>query len=388
MTGKLVLTQMTLQLAINDMAYRVSFHQILLMALVPVLLLSCSHSSVEGPEADTDAVIGFSTISQELDSRSTGSILISDLNVVGSEIAVYGFHGSEQDFSGEIPVFETEGAKCVCYKSDGQGKSKWDYDYIGSDAASSGVDKVKWIRSDRYRFRAFYPYSLMSEVNNTSSAKVLQMRYSLMEHDSDLMVAYATRCPAEDHESVGPVELKFMHALSALKFIIKKENTNETESVKEFYLTGLHQFGGLYYFASDASNLKGDQTIMWIPGKADEDTFVHHWDSGDDATKYRKIEANGVSVYDDTGDKGGFVFAIPMNGEYEGKKWVDPLPSIYAHFKTDKGGSVLHTAKLPDIRWEPGKKYIYTITVKHATVSVEVKIKPWTEVEASAEIKL
>ena len=382
-----MLIEMTLQLAINDMAYRVSFHQILLMALVPMQLLSCSHSSVEGPEADTDAVIGFSTVSQELDSRSTGSILISDLNVVGSEIAVYGFHGSALDYSGEIPVFETEGAKRVCYKPDGQGQSKWDYDYIGSDAASSGVDKVKWIRSDRYRFRAFYPYSLMSEVNNTSSAKVLQMRYSLMEHDSDLMVAYATRCPAEDSEGVKPVTLTFKHALSALKFIIKKENTNEDESVKEFYLTGLHQFGGLYYFASDASNLKGEQTIMWIPGKADEDTFVHHWDPGDDATKYRKIGANGVSVYDD-GDKDGFVFAIPMNGEYEDKKWVDPRPSIFAHFKTDKGGSVLHTAMLPDICWEPGKKYIYTITVKHATVSVEVKIKPWTEVEASAEIKL
>ncbi|HCQ72482.1 MAG TPA: hypothetical protein DIT75_03655 [Rikenellaceae bacterium] len=378
---------MTLQLAINDMAYRVSFHQILLMALVPVLLLSCSHSSVEGPEADTDAVIGFSTVSQELDSRSTGSTLISNLNVQGSEIAVYGFHGSELDYSGEIPVFETEGAKRVCYKSDGQGQSNWDYDYIGSDAASSGVDKVKWIRSDRYRFRAFYPYSLMSEVNNTSSAKVLQMRYSLMEHDSDLMVAYATRCPAEDSEGVAPVKLEFKHALSALKFIIKKENTNETEKVKEFYLTGLHQAGGLYYFASGASNLKGDQTIMWIPGEVDEDTFVHHWNPGNE-TKYKEIVAGGVSVYDDKGDKDGFVFAIPMNGEYEGKKWVDPLPSIYAHFKTDKGGSVLHTAKLPDIPWEPGKKYIYTITVKHATVSVEVKIKPWTEVEASAEIKL
>lgn len=387
MDGEQMLIQMTSQLAINDMAYRVSFHQILLMALVPVLLLSCSHSSVEGPEADTDAVIGFSTVSQELDSRSTGSTLISNLNVQGSEIAVYGFHGSEQDYSGEIPVFETEGAKRVCYKSDGQGQSNWDYDYIGSDAASSGVDKVKWIRSDRYRFRAFYPYSLMSEVNNTSSAKVLQMRYSLMEHDSDLMVAYATRCPAEDPKSVGPVELEFNHALSALKFIIKKENTNEDESVKEFYLTGLHQFGGLYYFASDASNLKGGQTIMWIPGKADEDTFVHHWNPGDE-TKYKEIVAGGVSVYDGKGADGGFVFAIPMNGEYEKEPWVKTLPRIYAHFKTDKGGSVLHTAELPGIRWEPGKKYIYTITVKHATVSVEVKIKPWTEVEASAEIKL
>jgi len=63
------------------------------------------------------------------------------------------------------------------------------------------------------------------------------------------------------------------------------------------------------------------------------------------------------------------------------------LPKIRANFRTDKGGTVLHAAMLPDIRWKPGKKYIYTITVKQATVSVVVTIKPWTLVEAGAEMK-
>lgn len=369
------------------MAYRVLFHPFLLMALMPMLFSSCSHSSVEEPEAE--ALIGFSAVSQRVDSRSTGSTLISNLNVSGSEIAVYGFHGSASDYSGKIPVFETDGAKRVYYKSDDHtGKSLWDYDYVSDDPNSSGVDKVKWIRSERYRFRAFYPYSLMSEVNNTSNAEVLQLRYSLMEHDSDLMVAYATRCPAEDSDGVNPVKLEFKHALSALKFIIKKEST-EDEQIKDFYLTGLYQSGGLFYFASNSSDLQGEQSIVWLPtlSASDDYTAVHQLNPSDDPLKYKPI-GNGVSVYDGEGDDGGFVFAIPMNGVYEDEKWVNTLPDIYANFRTDKGGSVLHTAKLPDIRWEPGKKYIYTITVKHATVKVEVTIKPWTLVEAGADIKL
>ena len=92
-----------------------------------------------------------------------------------------------------------------------------DYDYTG------GADKVKWLRSDYYRFRAFYPYSLISKVNSSSNAEILALDYSLKEDDSDLMVAYTTRFPAGG--GVGPVALEFKHALSALQFVVKKENT-------------------------------------------------------------------------------------------------------------------------------------------------------------------
>ena len=348
-------------------------------SIVPLLALACSCSRNETMDVPGDEIafsIGTSDVSE---SRSTGSVLITDDNLKsdGSEIAVYGYHGGASDYSGKTPVFETDGAKRVYYKSTGNvGDSKWDYDYTG------GTDKVKWIRSDYYRFRAFYPYSLLSKVNSSSNAEILALDYSLMENDSDLLVAYSTRFPAG--EGVGPVELKFQHALSALSFVVKKVNSTETEKIKEFYLTGLYQTGGLVYTSSDAAMLDKEQTLNWIPSVSDEDTPVHHWVTDND---YKEIVPNGVSVYGGNGGD-GFVFAIPMNGKDKDEFIVKTLPKIYANFRTDKGGTVLHTAQLPDIRWEPGKKYIYTITVKQATVTVAVTIKPWAIIEAGAEIKL
>ena len=358
-----------------------------MLSILPPLALACSCSRNEQVD-DPGEVIAFSIGAQDApESRSTGSVLVTNdnLKVDGSEIAVYGYHGGASDYSGKTPVFETDGAKRVYYNSSGNaGKLNWDYDYI------AGTNKVKWIRSDYYRFRAFYPYSLLSKVNSSSNAEILALDYSLMENDSDLLVAYSTRFPAGDLEGVGPVELKFQHALSALKFVVKKENTDVSEKIKEFYLTGLFQTGGLVYTSSDATQLNGTQTLNWIPSVSDEDNPVHHWIAADE-TKYKEIVSKGVTVYgdgDDEDDNDGFVFAIPMNGKYKNEDIVKTLPKVYANFRTDKGGTVLHTAQLPDILWEPGKKYIYTITVKQATVSVVVTIKPWAIIEAGAEIKL
>lgn len=347
-----------------------------MLALTAVLAVSSC-----GREAKDDFgdAIAFSAAAEKvMDSRSAGSALVTNLNTDGSEIAVYGYHGGASDYSGKTPVFETDGAKRVYYKSSGNaGKSNWYYDYNGV------TDKVKWIRSDYYRFRAFYPYSLIEKVNTSSNAEILSLdNYSLMTDDADLMVAYSTRYPVQD--GVDPVELEFHHALSALRFEVKKdENSTEDESVKEFYLTGLYQTGGLIYTASVASALAGVQSLTWIPSVSDYDTPVHHWVAASESD-YRKMTTSGVSVYGND----GFVFAIPVNGKYNGEDIVKTRPKVYANFRTDKGGTVLHTALLPEgVCWEPGKKYIYTITVKKAAVTVNVTIKPWTLVEAGAEMK-
>jgi len=349
--------------------------------LALAVVLAASSCGREAREDYGDAISFSASAEKVADSRSTGSSLVTTLNTAGSEIAVYGYHGGASDYSGKTPVFETDGAKRVYYKSSGNaGKSQWYYDYTG------GTDKVKWIRSDYYRFRAFYPYSLIDNVNSSSNAEILALDYSLMTDDADLMVAYATRYPAQD--GVGVVMLDFQHALSALRFEVKKdENSTETktgkENVKEFYLTGLYQTGGLIYTASDASALAGDQSLTWIPSVSDYDTPVHHWVAASELD-YKEMTTSGVSVYGND----GFVFAIPVNGKYNGEDIVKTRPKVYANFRTDKGGTVLHTALLPeDVCWEPGKKYIYTITVKKAAVTVNVTIKPWTLVEAGAEMK-
>lgn len=353
----------------------------LMLTLAAVLAASsCGREAKE----DFGDVIAFSASAERVtDSRSTGSTLVTNLNTDGSEIAVYGYHGGASDYSGKTPVFETDGAKRVYYKSSGNaGNYNWDYDY------TAGTYKVKWLRSDYYRFRAFYPYSLIDNVNSSSNAEILALDYSLMTDDADLMVAYATRYPAQD--GVGAVGLNFQHALSALRFEVKKdENSTEDESLKEFYLTGLYQTGGLIYTASDASALAGVQSLTWFPSVSEYDTPVHHWVAASESD-YKEMTTSGVSVYGNDGSVGndGFVFAIPVNGKYNGKDIVKTRPKVYANFRTDKGGNVLHTALLPEgVCWEPGKKYIYTITVKKATVTVNVTIKPWTLVEAGAEMK-
>ena len=94
----------------------------LVWAVVPAVS-SCGREATE----DYGDAIAFSASAEKVaDSRSTGSELVTTLNTDGSEIAVYGYHGGASDYSGKTPVFETDGAKRVYYRSSGNaGDTKW-----------------------------------------------------------------------------------------------------------------------------------------------------------------------------------------------------------------------------------------------------------------------
>ena len=55
-------------------------------------------------------------------------------------------------------------------------------------------------------------------------------------------------------------------------------------------------------------------------------------------------------------------------------------------FKTEAGDDAIQRAYLPAITWEPGKKYVYTMTVRGAELDVSVKIKPWDNKKSNVDI--
>ena len=74
------------------------------------------------------------------------------------------------------------------------------------------------------------------------------------------------------------------------------------------------------------------------------------------------------------------VFAIPQ-------RCSDPLLSgTFVHFKTAHGTQADHSAQLPDMQWEAGKIYTYTLLVKKSEVEVTVSIKDWNKVQSTLDI--
>lgn len=232
-----------------------------------------------------------------------------------------------------------------------------------------------WNRIINHEFRAFHPYDPTGSSPETglsnahgiqamTNARKLVLNYFSQTNKFDLMVARATRNPALDSEGVGPVELVFKHTLAALQFKINFA-TAETDYLTEAYLDGLYDSGTLYYgiqFAGDT-----EESIRWILPVAPSDG-LYQWTGS-------KLFNNTTYAVPFEGD--GVIFVVPQSVGANQASFV---------FKTQTGDDALQRAKIPAITWEPGKKYVYEMTVKGAELEMNVTIKPWEDTKSNVDI--
>ena len=329
----------------------VKMFKYVLLAFLPILI-ACSKE-----EPAQDIIIDFSgnnNVLNEIVKAGAGSSMVNTAaELQGKSFGVYGLR-SGTNSSYTIPVFETHSAKQVSY-----GGGAWGY-----------TPKAKWVRSNYYRFRAFWPYENIVEddlINSGSDANLLSLSYSSGVHNYDLQVAYAERYPVT--HGVGTVELAFKHALSAIKFNFKFHESEEgDDNITTFYMTGLTIVGTLMYGEDGTNATPAD--FRWISIYKDSDTKLFQW-SGSEL--FNKTTA--ATVFDND----GVVFAIPQ--EIAGG-------ATTFNFTTTKGGSALHSASLPATTWEAGKLYTYNIIIKGASISLNVDIADWTGVDSNIDINL
>ena len=231
-------------------------------------------------------------------------------------------------------------------------------------------DAKYWRRNSHYRFRAYCPYDA-DVLPSTSNADNISINYKIVDHQFDLLVAFAHRCPAEDNEGYGIVNMPFRHALSGLRFQVVFDDSvpdGQTDRITGFHLKGLRPAGTLLYSYKDGNRL--DPELEWSAKYFDETTEYYKCT---DQVEFGKSSA--VNIFT---DNNGVVFAIPQTIE-DGKTSV--------HFTT-ANGTMDHTATLPATIWAPGKIYTYTLKVLRSSVEVNVGIKDWDEVQSSVEVYL
>ena len=229
-------------------------------------------------------------------------------------------------------------------------------------------DVKYWRRNSHYRFRAYCPYEA-EVLPRTSDADNISIKYRIIDHQYDLLVAFAHRHPAKEGYDI--VNMPFQHALSGLRFQVVFDEfvpDGQTDRITGFHLKGLRPAGTLLYSHEEGNRLTPE--LEWSAKYFDATTEYY---SCPYQTEFGK--GTPVNIFH---DNNGVVFAIPQTIE-------DGMTSV--HFTT-ANGAMDHTATLPPITWEPGKIYTYTLKVLKSSVEVNVGIKNWDEVQSSVEVYL
>lgn len=322
------------------------YHTYIIFALLAVL------SGCDRVEVPAEGYIGLGGTAQSASevTKATGATLVdTDVELQGSSFGIFGFRSADNvNFSTQ--VFVSDAAEEVSYSG-----GEWTYE-----------PKQKWIRSNWYRFRAFWP--LEARVSPGSDANLMVIDHSTITDLYDLQIAYAERYPLA--EGTDRVNMSFRHALSAVRFTIKfPDEVNDSDIITEFYLKGLTPTGTLVC-GLDGTNADPDD-FRWISNTFDNSSKIMRW------TGSKEFGKAGTTIYDNN----GAVFMIPQ--EVSSSKGNTTL-----NFFTSGGGAALHSAVIPNETWEAGKVYIYTIVIHESDIRLEVDIKDWSMLDSNFDINL
>ncbi len=336
-----------------------------------LLASACQKQSSDGGPA-----LSFAAKAAEAPEVQTRSDKTLAGNLKDKPFGVYGVYTSVSGASAGTNVFDNTEALKVSYNTT---SNLWEYTREGTSP------KYYWKRNQYYRFRAYHPYDAYVETAS-SGADAINIRYRIIEDQYDLLVAFATRHPATDPEGTGRVPMNFSHALSALRFRVAFNSTvaaGTTDTVTEFHLTGVQAAGLLNY-----AHASGDPLTPLISWRADAFDSVTEfykaapyktfgvYDKDDSTTAGNLVDVFGSS------DADNVVFAIPQT--CSSPRYGDTC----VHFRTDSGGDIDHTAKLPSLEWEPGKIYTYNLLIEKSSVEITVSIKDWNEVQSTLDINI
>lgn len=314
-----------------------------------IVFTGCDRDSLPEKEEDFIGFSGTAVHTQEI--TRVGTELINTSEELRSRpFGIFGFRSSDMVNYNTL-VFETDAAKEVSFSG-----SEWTYS-----------PKQKWVRSNWYRFRAFWPYE--ARVTPGSDANLMVIDYSAITDNYDLQVAYKERYPIS--EGVSKVPMTFSHTLTALCFKVRfKDGSSNTDAVTEFYLKGLKPTGTLVC-GKDGINVEDDD-FRWISNTFDESSKIQRW------TGNKPFSTTPATIYDSSD---GVIFVIPQQAS-------STMGDTSINFFTQGGGTALHTATIPHEQWQPGKVYTYTIVIHESDIELTVDIKDWSMLDSNLDINL
>ena len=314
------------------------------------------------------------SFSAEAVEMKAGAQKTSEANLKNKPFGVAGVYSLEKGSEDCYNVFNSSNVK-VSWDGDSE---SWEYSPL-----------AYWNINRYYRFRAYHPYDENDDaitVKNASGDK-LTIEYSVAAGQQDLLVGSA-RMQATVDQLLQRVDINFQHALCGLEFRIAFNDADEiddayTDKITSFYLSGIVPTGTLIYSHETGDPLS--DKIEWVTlDTAWDDTEFFNWESAE-GKEFKKIndkKDNATIIF----DQDGMVFCVPQTCSQKDKPDKPTDKPTKVNFKTKKGGSALHSAQLPELTWEPGKIYVYTLLVNKSDVTVSVTIKPWTVIESNENL--
>lgn len=290
-----------------------------------------------------------------------GVIQTTDSNLKDHPFGVFGVYSDVAGDENCTNVFLSSAAQQVSWNTD-----KWTYDPL-----------QYWKLNKFYRFRAYHPYSGSAfSINAMSDVDDIFIEYAINAGKEDLLVGFQT-VESTASNIKNKVRFAFKHALCALEFKIAFKNdpniADGTDNLTSFHLSGLIPTGTLQYTHEDGNNLS--EVIKWHATYFDDGEY-YEWTGSKPFQKYNG--SNATIVFDGNGR----VFCIPQTcSPSETKKTT-------VNFKTEKAGDAVHSAPLPNMQWEPGKIYSYTLLINESNLEISVTIKDWDVIQANEDLFL
>lgn len=210
-----------------------------------------------------------------------------------------------------------------------------------------------WIPNTDYYFKAFYPKALTSDTLKVDTSKS-DLDFTISDFDitsqTDLLVAEAQAVvnPGEAAPTSGNiVKLNFQHLLANVAVKVKSEISNvSVGSVSFSNIANKGDFDGENWTSNEQTTLSKSKSIALVK------------------------DADFVDVTD-----GGFL-VIPQDiGSNAQKVNVETTHKLY----TDIG--------IPNITWESGKQYTYTLIIKQENIIFEqLSVEEWDEENATGSV--
>ena len=317
------------------------------MALLTLAFTGCQ----EEPLPASGDAIRFSVapaVTSELQTKADPSVE-ADLIADGKTFTAW---GSLMVGTGDWEkVFENQPQTVTCSK---EGSTvSWNY----------GATRY-WNRKANYRFCAVFPTTAAIQ-SGSGSDKVIVEYPNLPGYD--LMVASSPIIAGATNGS-NPVNLKFEHAGSAVRFLFaKKAGDAKTYSVTSLTLQNVSAGGTMTYLG--ASN-DGGASVSWEPDAVGNAT---PWTGAPWSVLEETSDAPFASITTPE-----WIFVVPQILTEKNATTTDFSALTVAYTVDGQALEVTLPLKTTNIaKWETGKAYTYKITVNPNAIDLTVDWMPW-----------
>ena len=219
-----------------------------------------------------------------------------------------------------------------------------------------------WVTGLSYSFCVVYPFSTPCSYNN---GKITIANYAGSPTGADLLYASYSR-DLTNSEDYSPVPLRFNHACAALQFNIINASNVTVYQVSDIYLVGLRNSGTFTFGADVAAEWELGSSVV---AANDKITFG--------GTNLQNLPINinlKQPLY-----SGGAILVLPQDIADTNVTFhvaIKRQGSANSEEKTILLGQIGGSAP---VKWEAGKKYEYTMTIKENEIVSNVSVIPWVD---------